>query len=276
MKDGVSKNKNFLHDILFLLKKNILWMLLIVIVASSIGVVVAYVRKPKYIANQEINYFVKEEGRQITDPPTTVEINTMNRYIETMIEFCATEKVLDLANAYYIMYKQQSGSIDDFIAQEKNNTKPVVSSRGSNSYFTASKIKAYSFSKENDITGFVFAISYEDANLQVAQDKVRILALACNVEARDCIPGIKTYLADLDFDKTDYTIDMSKTKIVIVAAAIGVVLAVAFVFIRNLLDSTIKTKEDLERLTGATVFACIEDREELNSTNSNKDVKGGK
>ena len=276
MKDGATKTtKNVLQDILFILKKNILWMLIIVIMTSAVGVAWAYLRKPNYIANQEMNYFVKEENRTFDDPPTTVEINTMNRYVETMIEFCTTEKVLDLANVYYVMYRQQSSDIETFIKNAKTQAKPVAQYRGDNSHYSASKIKTYSFEKDNDVTGFVFAISYEEDKLQVAQDKVRILALACNMEVRDCVPGIVTYLEELGFNELDFTIDVTKTKIVLIAGIIGIALAIVFVFLRNLLDNSIKTKEDLERLTGVTVFACIEDREELEFSN-NKKTKGGK
>ena len=279
MEKTVSKDNktNVLLDLLFILRKNFLWMLIIVIAATSIGIGYAYLRKPEYLANQEINYYVKEEGSTEDSTPTTVEINTMNRYIDTMVDFCSTEKVLDLANAYYVMFRQQTDDIQTFIAKAKNQPTPEVSYRGEDSHYSASKVKTYSFEKDANMTGFVFGLSYQDSELQKAQDKVQILALACYKEAQDFIPGITTYLSALGFDKGDYTVDLSKTRIVIVSFAIGVAAAAVFVFLRNLLDNSIKTKEDLEKLTGAAVFACIEDRDELanNAGKANVKEQGG-
>jgi capsular polysaccharide biosynthesis protein len=276
MKDGTTKTtKNVLQDILFILKKNILWMLIIVIVATAVGVSWAYVRKPKYIAKQEINYYVKEN---VANPSQSNEINTMNKYVLTMVEFCKTEKVLDLANAYYVMYKQSGQDLKTFLATEKVATKPSVQYRGEGSHYSAANVGTYFYEKDATNYEFFFEISYQEANLTAAQEKVQILALACYKEAQDLVPGITTYLEALGFDASNYTLDLSKTRIVILAVAIGVVLSIAFVFIKNMFDSTLKTKEDLEKITGASVFACIDDRDELNKPygKAKKTGKGGK
>ena len=276
MKDGATKTtKNVLQDVLFILKKNILWMLIIVIVATAVGVAWAYVRKPKYIAKQEINYYVKEN---VANPSQSNEINTMNKYVLTMVEFCRTEKVLDLANAYYVMYKQSGQDLKTFLETEKAATKPSVQYRGTSSHYSASNVETYFYEKDATTFEFVFEISYQESSLAVAQDKVQILALACYKEAQDLVPGITTYLEALGFDADNYTLDISKTRIVMIAALIGVVLAIAFVFIKNLFDSTLRTKEDLEKITGVSVFACIEDRDELNRPYGKvkKSSEGGK
>ena len=55
--------------------------------------------------------------------------------------------------------------------------------------------------------------------------------------------------------------DTSKRRIVLIAALVGVVVAGVAVYIKHLFDTTVKDKNELEKLTGTTVLAYIADRE---------------
>ena len=57
--------------------------------------------------------------------------------------------------------------------------------------------------------------------------------------------------------------DMSTMKIVIIAAVLGVVLALMTVYILRISDNTVKSKEQLEELSGANVIAYIENVPEV-------------
>ena len=51
--------------------------------------------------------------------------------------------------------------------------------------------------------------------------------------------------------------NVNHMKDIIIFAGIGIVLAVAYVFIANLLDNTVKSSSDIEKATGLNVIAEI-------------------
>lgn len=65
--------------------------------------------------------------------------------------------------------------------------------------------------------------------------------------------------------------NVNHIKDIVIFAFIGLVISAAYVLVGNMLDNTIKTEEDIERLTGLVVLTAIPDYEtEL------KNVRGGK
>lgn len=63
-------------------------------------------------------------------------------------------------------------------------------------------------------------------------------------------------------DEADkYTESQTWPTYVLIGAVLGVVLAVAYIFVRYLLDDTVKSKSDFERITGFKAIAFIEDIE---------------
>ena len=67
----------------------------------------------------------------------------------------------------------------------------------------------------------------------------------------DIIPNID------DLHYAGYQEDMSKFAIVIISIVIGAILAVAVAYIKNMLDNTVKSKQELESLTGTQVLSTI-------------------
>ena len=65
--------------------------------------------------------------------------------------------------------------------------------------------------------------------------------------------------------------NVNHMKDIVIFAFIGVVIASAYVLIANMLDNTIKTEEDIEKLTGLVVLTAIPDYE-----TEMKNVRGGK
>lgn len=61
-----------------------------------------------------------------------------------------------------------------------------------------------------------------------------------------------------------------REKIIILGAAVGVVLAIAFVIVRDILDTTVKTAEDVEKQLGLAVLAQIPKVEEEDSSAGKK------
>ena len=66
--------------------------------------------------------------------------------------------------------------------------------------------------------------------------------------------------------------NVNHTKDVIIFAFIGVVIAIVYVLFANMLDTTIKSEEDIEKISGLTVLATIP----LYGNVSNRRKKGGR
>ncbi len=106
---------------------------------------------------------------------------------------------------------------------------------------------------------FVFGISYTDGNEKLAKEKVKILTLAYNIESSYFFTNMKASIDDLGLRSC--TIDMSKSTIILLAFCIGIVLALIVVYLLYVLDKTIKSREDAEKVAGCPVLACIEPQE---------------
>ena len=61
-----------------------------------------------------------------------------------------------------------------------------------------------------------------------------------------------------DMGTVSVTTDMSKSKILIVFTAIGVVLAIVIVYLINIFDNSVRTRDDLERISECAVLSTIE------------------
>ncbi len=283
------ENTNFLSEMLFVLRKNLILMLIIVLIAGIIGVVVTTVRKPEHIVKQSVNYYVEtNSGTPNTTAWFTSNINYMSRYVDTVIAFCQTEKVLDRAESYYTAYKNddnaelkaylESENGDEkraFVAKEvkdKNNS-PILLRDKTKPNIEPSRIKTYAYSKDDMNTSYVFAISYQDEDDEEASRKAKLIILAAAVEGSDFFSGVKTVIEDIG--EEGRSIDIENNKIILLSLILGAALAVIIVYVKNAMDFTLKSKDDLEELTGASVFACINKREFL-EINSKKKARRGK
>ena len=65
--------------------------------------------------------------------------------------------------------------------------------------------------------------------------------------------------------------NVNHVKDIVIFAFIGLVIAAAYVLVANMLDNTIKTEEDIEKVTGLVVLTAIPDYE-----TEMKNVRGGK
>ena len=112
-----------------------------------------------------------------------------------------------------------------------------------------------------------FTITYKDYGSQTAREKLSVIDFAAEEEinagfgagSEEYFNGIRIAIKPSE----DPTIasDTSKRRIVLIAALVGVVVAGVAVYIKHLFDTTVKDKNELEKLTGTTVLAYIADRE---------------
>lgn len=99
----------FIRDALFVLKRNIVLFLTVIILFTAGGYVYARVKKTDYTASVKVS-FLDETNPQAS----TTGVNNMRAYIDTAIDFCDEGVVLDRANWYYKDCLDEKASGKDF------------------------------------------------------------------------------------------------------------------------------------------------------------------
>ncbi len=139
-------------------------------------------------------------------------------------------------------------------------TKPEIKAiAGKQEYIEASAIGINH--TEQDEKSFVFSVSYNDVDETLAKEKVRLLVLAFNIESSYFFTAKNTTIDDLGLISCE--VDISTSLIVLISLAIGVVLGLITVYLVYVLDKTIKTKEEAEKIAECPVIACIDAQEEV-------------
>ncbi len=289
---SIQKETSLIRNILFVLKKNLFLILAIIFITTSLGIGYSFIKKPKYTAGVKVNFYIEgntttaiNEMRLYIDTIVDfcgqgVVVDRANAYYLEWIEnyqqdYYAQNKTIEEFYKEFatpikqITYKP-SGEIDSI---EYNNIfnkyeRPNSSQPGTlkdESFLSVGEISTKT-AKNEQATNWVYTVSYTDANRLDAVEKVFILVLAYKHELywnNDLgSKGVEQYFTGLAVNIDSLGIDgvvssVSKTKITIIAFAIGVALAFLVVYIRNMLDNTIKDKDELERITGAEVLASI-------------------
>ena len=274
---NVKMHSNLIRDIFFVIRRNIILALAVIILVSGLGVGYSYLRKPNYVASNRVNFSI--------DGGTTASINEIRQYVDTVVDFCDEGVVLDRANAYYSFYidGKNEGEYQDikefYNTYEQVDDKNPSSNLIFNNYDREATLKDENFLvasavstetiKNQEATNWVFKVKYTDKNEQDAIEKIHILILAYKHEIIDGGDengqqnpyfSIQVKISNLGLDGVSK--DVSKSKIIIISVVIGFALSLLVVYLKNLLDNTVKDKEDLERLTGVAVLGFITDRKE--------------
>ena len=281
------QNKGFgeslIREILFAVKTNIILILVTILICAGCGFGVSYIRKPNYTASVKVSYRASNEQGNST---TAENINMMNAFINTVLDFCDEGVVVDRANYYYIQFKDkqrqsaeagQKYTITDYIEEiksddDKYSHENYTDKMRENPYIVKKNISLGGIknddAKEN--IQFSFEVGYKDQNTLDAVEKVKLLVLAADREAKASFEvGGKEQMQYFDSVYVDIkdlgTLPISvpsNKRTIVLFGMIGVALALVAVYVKNLLDNTIKTKEDLERLTGVDLLASIDKVEE--------------
>ena len=261
MTESDRKNGFVLKKILFLLKKYYIVVLAVLIAAIAVGIAVAYLRKPTFTAKEPVKYSAQVDGGAY---PTTNN-TAMTAYFNTVVDFCDTGVVVDRADYYYSRFIVSGKALNDYIADVRANDDysaklAAGETSGTEKYIDAGSIKT-EYDKEKNI--YTFTVSLKDGTEEGARRKLRLLALAYDLEIRDYFIGMKTYIAELVDSEEDVvvTADISKKNIVLIAALLGAAVAVAAVYLVYALDNSVSEREDLEYITGTKVLGYIKDQE---------------
>ena len=126
-------------------------------------------------------------------------------------------------------------------------------------YIQAERIGVNEYSNATDEQTFDFGITYLDNTQETAIEKVKILVLAYGIESSYFFVDLKTTIEDMG--PLPCRVDIEKSTIIIVAFVVGLALSLLIVYLIQVLDKTVKSKEEVEELTGHAVLACIETQE---------------
>lgn len=279
-------SNSLLSNILFVLKKNLFLIIAVIVLTTFVGTGYAFVKNPNYTASVRVSFSI--------DGDSSATINEIRQYVDTVIDFADEGVVIDRANAYYIEwldnYKEDlNGDIKAFYKSfekvktqgsdtyndiYKNYKKPTANDGGTlkdETFLQTGAVSTRSEKSKEDATNWVFCIEYTDAIRQEAIDKAYVLVLAYKHElyyddylkAEDqeqYFTNLNVAIDNLGLDGVGQ--DFSKTKTIIIAFLIGVIASLIVVYIKNLLDNTVRTRAELEILSGCQVLACIEQRRE--------------
>lgn len=247
---------------MYAVRRYLVLMLAIIIVCISAGTVFSLVREPNYTANAR----VVVSATSLKQGAWSDDTNLTQNYIDTVIDFCNSGVVIDRANYYYLKWDYEKNgnyeaSLDEFL---KNP--PMYNTNPENTDIEYSinpaNVKTASVTYDN-ATGIVFDVSYTDKTEIDAQEKVNILicAFAQEVKLEDS-QGEKVYF-NFNVDLKNGGIesidkDMSTISILMISTILGILLAALVLYVLILLDNSIRSKEELEAIVGASMLACIQ------------------
>gem|GEM_PF-6698535 len=273
-------------DILLSLRAHLVLIIIITLLFAVGGFAYAKVRKPVYTASVPVQFdvvvnTVDEHGHETDEYNQVASTNYLFRYIESAVGICKSGEVIDRANVYYNYYLGSGKTIDVFISELTEIYKTVKASHGEipdydvtdelmnkyrNKYFTSDKVGA-KYSSSTTEQRVDFSLWVKDLDNVRAKNMARIYALAADVSLNKILvfDNGTAGLIDLagSVSGVSASPDMTTTKVVIVAVILGLALAFLTVYIIYLLDNTVKSKEQLEEMSGASVIAYIDDVAEV-------------
>lgn len=273
-----------LADIFYVLRSHLLLILILVLVFAAGGFAYSKVRKPVYTATVPVQFDVAikeldDGGIETGNDNQVASTNYLFAYIEAAVGICKSGEVIDRANVYYNYYLQSGKKIDVFMEELTAAYGAVKTSRGEipgyevtedninknrNKWFDSGNVGTrYSSSSNSAEVSVNFSLWVKDLVAANAREMARIYALAADVSLNQILvfDNGTAGLIDLAGSSKGVSVspDMSTLRVIIIAAALGVVVALATVYIKNLADNTVKSKELLEELSGASVIAYIDD-----------------
>ncbi len=259
------ENGSSLRDLLYVLKRNVIFLIVVVLLFTAGGFLYANMQKPRYTATEKVFF----RATNMVDDKTTSNINVMRAYIDTVVDFCDEGVVIDRANYYYTDFynwvKGKEGTLLDLIdayAQEEDTYVLGVK----DNYYNVDDISVYIKQADSTLnsTPFNFEIKYTDENSTHAVVKLKLLVLAFT---RECVEtetdtemkyfsGVKVNILDGGFGGV--STNLAKNKIIFLFFVLGIVIGLVIIYFKNFLDNTFKTKEELEYLSGLTVLSVID------------------
>ena len=272
---------NIFKNIWFAFKRNIFLILAIIVFCTALGGVYTMMQKPQYRATEKV---ICKTANDIDNGPSS-DLTTAINYIKTIIDFADEGVVIDRANWYYNNYCEKKGTIQANIAIDSVDKFIEYMSISGNDTYQSSNLPGSELEVEQEIVrsnlvvntkttaegdvALAFSISYIDEDKEDAKEKARIYVYAFQreisaengVQEGKYFDGIKSIdIVKLGSIGTVSTV--SKTKNVVFAFGVGLAIAIAVVYIISITDSSVKSKEELEFISGVGVLSYIVDVED--------------
>lgn len=279
--NGEENKQGSFVDILYVLRSHLIFIIVVTILFGIGGYIYGRLRQPVYTASVPVEFDV-----EITDSKGVDQISSTNylfAYLDTAIGVCEGGEVIDRANVYYNFYLKSEMKIDDFInhvyglytdeVQKAHQEIPgyEVTEDLMNEYrdkwFTAENVGTI-YNKDEKEPVINFKLWVRNLNAQYAKEMARIYALAADVSLNKKVDFGGTATAGIiELNKTvsgvGVSSDMSMSRVILVAVALGILVSLVAIYVMYLLDNTIKSKEMLENMTGSSVIAYIDDVSEV-------------
>ena len=276
--------RSIFSEIMYRLRENIILILIVVILATGSGLLYSGLQETTYSSTQQVNYVAeyKYDASNLDDPyhpenPKNTNyiqdcIGLMRVYVDTMVDFCTTGKVLDRAEYYYLEYLKVKDEVgfDDFILNVKNGDYDDVyhpENIPGRRYFNTSSVSVSLIKGVEGSDSFLFTIKCISKDRLVSRQMTRIFAMSIDREGRDYFEGVNTYVHELldSIDDVGAFKNDSTVETLIAFFAIGLVLAVLITYLKTFFDNTAKDKAEIEMMTGISVIAYIEKQEALST-----------
>ena len=277
-----------LTNILYALRAHLLLILIITVLFAAGGVGYSKIRKPVYTATVPVQFDVvikatDEHAHVLERDNQVASTNYLFRYVESAVGICQSGEVIDRANVYYNYYLQSGKNIDEFIDELYAIYKPLKAEHGEipdypvteenrnanrNRWFSSGNVGTrYTAKDQNNLQVVDFSLWVRNLDSTVAREMARIYALAADVSLNEILVFDNGTAGLIDLADSvsgiSATPDMSMTKIVVIAAALGLIFALVTVYIMYLSDNTVKSKEQLEVMSGSSVIAYIDNVAEV-------------
>ncbi len=284
------KNENLregltVRDVFAIIKRYFIFILASIIIFTGVGFILGSTEKPDYTVSQKILYrcknipYVNSDGKEVNTNNTISNINTMMAYGETIIDLFDEGVVLDRANYYYKQYVNAKKDYGELLTAEAyvevlkmipDNYKAPTEDDEKLNYIVKSAVGTSEIVDEDEESTFAFRVSYTADGQVEATDKLTLLVYAFE---KECLETKKVLINGVEEDKIKYfgefevtvsnhgvdgvRVNSSKKKTIIIFFVAGVALATITVILLSVLDNTIKSKEELERITGVPVIAAV-------------------
>lgn len=254
-----------IKSMLFAVKRHLILVLAVILFCTACGLGYSFIKKPNYTASEEVIYVAEDADGQAS------KFNDMRTYFNTVVDFIDEGVVVDRANYLYSQYdikvedsKNSDYTLDDFIKEIDsfntlfNNNKENFKPDDLDNYVKQSNVSFSAVVETDETDNYVFSISYTDPDKELAALKAKIYVEACKAELAtgEYFKGLTVNIISLG--ASGVKSDVSKVNITLIGFLVGVVIAAVAVYVINLLDNTVKTKEEIEYITGANVLSYIE------------------
>lgn len=266
-------NENVFRYLLYIVKRYIVLILVVTILATAGGVAYSYLKKPVYTASNKVAF--QARTTTVSSDVSSYDINIMRAYIDTVVDFCDEGVVVDRANYYYVKWlneKRSFDGIEEFLRSidrnDQYNGNDQSHANMSTNYFNKGDISTAT-KKDLDNTQLIFSVKYKDEDKTAAEEKVQILTYAFAKEIGSKPdphnPGkilVSEYFTDLFVELKDLgyegvSSNSSKIKTVIMFFAIGLVVGFIIANALNKIDTTLKSKDELESISGTKILSVI-------------------